>query len=1549
MSGYTSQKAIKEMGNTSFQDRTENPWSKYYGQPPYYSADMLDPEAKKLTAAPDLPAAYIGQNYYIPGLVEELVGTTDNWYTQIALPLRYTDQITYAMNVTTFDQRLPRNTPHKATSRILNSRSTNKYGKLERHGIMYEMEANFMDTAAGKEHYAFTLNQMANAVVMLLNVGVINAYLEADTYQRKWEESHGMRVAHDIILKMEREIDMFAIIQKEKHGLKKLDAKVTEWMTAYQGTANMWIFPPMIKMYNDLVPPENTEYYRTGDRGPANVDDSTTVQFKLNGNRVYLSRMNDDVTEFGQRNLLARNVQIGGFHTLVDVHKDESNDYFSKRYATAHRTAVIYNEDTDENEKVGIKFAIDNCYAFDERSGLPTMPKNSRLYSTNPGDRDRDMFSYKDDDNPSIRKPVTLFGHMAEEHFGIPSVINLCRTVTKYHSSGGSKSVKDMEEIFNAGMALVQKINSTPVTLTWLWNVTFEHWKRHGVIGNENMRDAAAYKAYVKKITRQAKRASQSMRVLKGISTNGMSLPEYDYYTALKTLNETDNNDKNLDAILKAPNKLPGGSSEGSLAGFGSWDGLLALQAELNSGPSVNSGFTKNGYLIDDCQTADRFVTAIKHLTQTLSFLFDNNVFLNKNKASSVVDDPTPEHALAEWLLGLTGIPVFLDVTKITALKASSNDRGIQGHDAGNTTLNEEMTIFVKDADKQNAAAYASIVQFVQESVAPKDKTASDLLLKKLAFYFAPVTATAFRAANDGSASSFGTDDFRAGYDSDVGKFLNAVFPLSNLNAQLLTNEAFAMRSIVLELINTYIVANKKLNSEAKKGFLTSFLNYLGKLSRLEAREALIPDVNAFKNAANGLTLAGGSGAVVQLPAGNGGTQWFDPSDYAPVSFEAVADWFVQQQRNLKLSSGVNSALREKSAALSGAQSADGDAFEATKANGDRANRSPVIFMMGVGIDENPATTMATRQGTGPRNFPRGDQGKGLLIGAQFGDELEEENFFDRGAGQEVYAGERFFRSTLVFSAKQAMRALELLKVDRTLDSIMNFRLADPSNIDRYLDPSRSKDLAAKIRDINNNAQENFLTPGANDTASFASAYESPLLFFPENVHLKERALALAAFGKGRREAFLTTDARGGPLNSKRSRSQKSQLNTMGSRSDARPAKRQRVSYGLHELTNRDDRDLGGDDDDYYGSSSSGEDYEFPSVRRGGNAGKGGGSYGRGGGGKGSRNRGFEMEEEYDSDDEPQSSYGGGRFSSSSSSNLGLLRKQMGGSNDGADINSNILMSFIKLGEATSSKLLVTIAKVYLTSYFNKQTLLKFCAHDILVPLGALLFRPHMTYESNAGIKTLAGETTGVTLVGHTGLSLQNDAATKTHIGHFTLYDSSIIIRESQVFVQRNIFISRCLGGAGLNPIDPNIYNTRTGETGGGSVIPVLIPYEETEFANIIDVTGRFEAASTMNIVNGAQLATSGYSQNWRANQVWRFKGADQVGADDIGHDDQSGRAPVNTVVCRGQQYNFSLATSNFTDMIINKGHWGREGPGSKAGRNGGLHSLVEHPRVQLV
>jgi hypothetical protein len=567
--------------------------------------------------------------------------------------------------------------------------------------------------------------------------------------------------------------------------------------------------------------------------------------------------------------------------------------------------------------------------------------------------------------------------------------------------------------------------------------------------------------------------------------------------------------------------------------------------------------------------------------------------------------------------------------------------------------------------------------------------------------------------------------------------------------------------------------------------------------------------------------------------------------------------------------------------------------------------------MMGIGSGDDPSAGLTGQdviRGRGPGTFPRGDQGQELRIGPQYEDGNEDEQFFETGPGPVVYGGERFFRSPLVLSAKQAVQAIELLKTDRALDSIMNLRLADPTNIDRYVDPSQIKALIKKIQTINKSAQEDYLVPGMSENVSFASAYESPLLFYPENVKLKERALALTAFGRGNVGAFGKV-----PLNSKRSRSQRSAVNTKGRGSDARPIKRRRTSYGLRMLNSRDDGgDFSSDEDDF--NATSGDKY--------------GDDYGR-------------EDEESDEDVFSQTGFG--------STNLSLLRKQMGGSEEDDAINSNILNIFIKLNEVTNSRLHIMIAKVYLTSLLNKRTLTKFFDNGILIPFGALLFRPHMRYEGNMGIKTLAGETTGVTMVGHTGLALQNDAATKTHIGHFTLYDSSVIIRNKQVFVVKNIFISRCLGGAGFSPMDPRFYNTRTGETGGGCVICVLIPYEEVDFHNYMDVTGRFEAASTMNFVDTNRMNRPHYSQCWRTNQIWRIKGEDQVGADDIGHDDQSGSKRENTVVIRGQQYNYSTATRSYTDKISNKGHWGPEGPGSKAGRNGGLKSLVEHPTVQLV
>jgi hypothetical protein len=280
-------------------------------------------------------------------------------------------------------------------------------------------------------------------------------------------------------------------------------------------------------------------------------------------------------------------------------------------------------------------------------------------------------------------------------------------------------------------------------------------------------------------------------------------------------------------------------------------------------------------------------------------------------------------------------------------------------------------------------------------------------------------------------------------------------------------------------------------------------------------------------------------------------------------------------------------------------------------------------------------------------------------------------------------------------------------------------------------------------------------------------------------------------------------------------------------------------------------------------------------------------------------------------------------------------------------VTKNLIRMIVGTNEGTNSTLCKLIGKVYLTSNLNIRTLNRMYENDVLIPFAVLGFRPHMRYVTSCVIKAKAGAETGETLVAHSYMDLQDDAAVKTTIGHQTLHSGAQVYETKNVFVQENAMCNRCLGGASWVPIHPETYRPTNGDTGGGSVIYSLAPYERTEYPNFMDVTGRFAQASSPNYVDGDRLQVPLYDQCWRTVVTFGIGGRGFVGGDDFMGVSESKLS--NTVVCMGQQYNFSLATNDFTDKITNKGHFGPEGPGSTTCRNGGYKTMVSYDKVELV
>lgn len=1583
------------MDPQSFATRPDTTFDRFFGQSPLWKG-QTDANANRVTNTEDYPVSQLGRNLFVAGTIQELVISSDNFWTTRAFPITVTDQISWKCNITTFNEHIPRNTPYQATSRLMTHQQTSSGGYLERRGIAFEMEHDFMDTPEGQKMYALQLNQMANAQLNIMNISCVRAAMNSGEYHKAWQAEHGMTVSTDPYAMITHETEMFAILQKQRHGLLKLDAVVGQIMDSYKGIGDMWIVSPSVKMFEDLVPPENTLYFLSGPRVTYAPENSGTPGRLLGvgGPPVYFSKVHDHSESGGTsyRNLLARDVEIGSYHTMVDIFKEQGENFFLKEYRSEMRYFRAYNESEDEWTIITLKQALDSCHAFDKRTGMPYLPINERMWCTNPADKDYDMFSYQDDNNTDVRKPVRLFGHLSDKHFSAASAVNLARTFLKFHCRD-RVTPGQVEVIFNNGIKLVEKIMATEVSMSWLFNVYFEHVKTCGgleffkdiwLADESEFGDNAEFTSakdmqqkFIETVTEMSLREDSPIRIFKSRGLGGLPLPRLDYARILEINGPgalLSNKKEAAEMMMMADTVgMSGGKSAGALVGYGTWDGLLMLQREMRHGSSNVSGFTRYGYSIQDCQAADDFVKLVQELTSNLSFIFVNTVFLDKNNASSLIDDPTNEHTVAEFLLGLNGIPLFLDALAVKNLNNTGKDAGSvsrtksifsgPGRAAVNVATSDSLyNVFEEHTITYTSNNDAALTGYVDEWVRLLENAAQDsessleinTLIKEVKFHFSakyaiippPIIALTEEPIDNGDKLIASLTEARKLYS-----FLGVLFPFSDLTPVNQTYLKKEQRKAIIHLINAKIstfASSKKVTQSKKNAAVFAILRKaVDFIQDKFGLRHVYADMDRGVREDIDEAFSKGFGAKDE-------DKHRSPNREDRLNFplnQASYNEVKTLQRDLLEDAFLFFNTLPELAGVIGltpksfGSDALGKLMEKIKANIEEASRLdgtaakkfllPVLAMLNVhlpaDLDANEVRRLLLGEPIVIASKSKGSGGESALfeedsdsyptVSGQFIDDSYESNAQREQVHREGFGKSKdqlFFRSPLCISARQVLQLTALMKSDRARTFLINVRIGDPNNNIEFIDPAYNHMLADKIIMINRETHNNFSMGREGQNTGYLTAYEPSVLFFPENIKLRDRALAMSGFGItpagviGRMGG--ASSASGRPVSKITFDEDEDDLVGV-SRRQRDPYTRPSSVFGARTL--RDHRT--------FPSKSSLYDTEYGQSTR----------------------TPYLVDDDYEDD-----FMDGGARGSNNKRGLDALRNQLGGGNTratsdrGEELTANTLRLIVEIGSVSNNKLLQMIAKVYFTSLFTIDTIERFREHNILIPFNVLFFRPHMTYDSHCGIKMGSDGKSGTIYMGKSSIDSQSDVSTKTFLCHFTFHHDAAVLNKKNIFVQRNMYIAGCKGHAGWDPINRGTYDTRQGRV-EGSVIPVIVPYEETKFDNYMDTTGRLLLSNNSNMIDRQTFAKPCYSQCWRANQVWRFRGEGQVGANEIAGEETHGMK-TNTVVIRGQQDNFSLATGDYTDRIINKGHWGPEAPGCRSCRNGGLSPLIQHPSVQI-
>jgi hypothetical protein len=175
----------------------------------------------------NLPEAYSGQSDFLSRIMVRSITASELWPLSEAMPMRFHNgTMRVQWKIWRFHDHLPNRRPEQAPSRLLTSSVDEKSDTIVSYGIQLMLEHGFENTPSGRLAYLANLQQIKNAQVEALCLGVQQAIIWVD--HTKWNTgSFGKtNVSQEFNTIKERELRNFGAVQKG--ALPQLWAEVRE-------------------------------------------------------------------------------------------------------------------------------------------------------------------------------------------------------------------------------------------------------------------------------------------------------------------------------------------------------------------------------------------------------------------------------------------------------------------------------------------------------------------------------------------------------------------------------------------------------------------------------------------------------------------------------------------------------------------------------------------------------------------------------------------------------------------------------------------------------------------------------------------------------------------------------------------------------------------------------------------------------------------------------------------------------------------------------------------------------------------------------------------------------------------------------------------------------------------------------------------------------------------------------------------------------------------------------------------------------------------------
>lgn len=291
-----------------------------------------------------------------------------------------------------------------------------------------------------------------------------------------------------------------------------------------------------------------------------------------------------------------------------------------------------------------------------------------------------------------------------------------------------------------------------------------------------------------------------------------------------------------------------------------------------------------------------------------------------------------------------------------------------------------------------------------------------------------------------------------------------------------------------------------------------------------------------------------------------------------------------------------------------------------------------------------------------------------------------------------------------------------------------------------------------------------------------------------------------------------------------------------------------------------------------------------------------------------------------------------------SAQNLRFVPRTTGGNKRLSD-RFYALDEHIKLIEKSAAPLIVKwLALFYLGSEFTKERLLQFAAHNIYIPCGFLLLRPHATYKTRYGIKCASGGKSGYTFMGHSDMQIAHDVTRKVGVGHYTVYAAAVVTNPKNVYVVEDLFCENYLGGMGVKLWKRDDYINKANKRTKASIIATMVPPSCKRMSDRkIDIRGKFYTEFSMSLVDPMRMAEWCYPGAARTSMYMGWW--DPIRGTKAADKDMRSRQHAPNYICwQGVQWEKNIKSGDWGNVTLEQGNFGNNvQPGNGQVRKGKL------------